>query len=257
MRHVIAGGEPFFLPGGKTGCLLAHGFPGAPEEMRWLGEHLALQGFTILGIRLFGHGTTPKDLTRVRRTDWVASLEEGYHILSGACHQVVLIGFSTGGVLSLSMANELEASGVVAMATPYDLPPVVRRLRPLIPLISKFWRYRRPSEASDWRDKAAEALNIHYPVQPIRAVAELYDQILVMRSRLKNLHAPVLLIYALGDRSVPVAHAGLIQHELASQQAQLHLIDNSGHSLPRDAARQQVFELVTDFVREIADVGAR
>lgn len=255
MRHVIAGGEPFYFPAGRTGCLLTHGFPGAPEEMRWLGEHLAAQGFTALGIRLFGHGTKPEDLTRVQRTDWLASLEDGYHWLTGACDKVVLVGFSTGGVLSLSTAGELEVDGVVAMATPYDLPPVVRRLRPLIPLISKLWRYRRPGEASDWQDKAAQALNVHYPVQPIHAVAELYDQILIMRRWLKQLLLPVLLIYARADRSVPVEHADIIREQLASQQVQVRLLENSGHSLPRDAARERVFDLVTDFVREIAGAG--
>jgi carboxylesterase len=253
MKLLIPGGDPFYFPGGNTGCLLTHGFTGAPEEMRWLGEHLAGRGYSVLGVRLFGHGTQPEDLSRARRQDWLASLEDGYHILSGACDKIVLIGFSLGGVLCLSKASEWDLRGVVAMATPYDLPPVVSRLRPLIPLISKVWRYRQPGEASDWRDKAAEALNVNYPVQPLRAVAELYDQILTMRDRLHDLHHPALLIYSRGDKSVPQEHAEIIKAHLASLHVQLEWVENSGHSLPRDAAREQVFRLVADFVRKVTE----
>jgi carboxylesterase len=253
MRRLIPGGEPFYFPGGGTGCLLVHGFTGAPEEMRWLGEHLAEQGFSALGVRLFGHGTQPQDLTRARRGDWLTSVEDGYHILSGACDNVILIGFSLGGVLSLSKASDWDLRGVVAMATPFDLPPTVRRLRPLIPLLSKVWRYRQPGEPSDWHDKTAEALNVNYPVQPLRAVAELYDQILAMRERLQDISHPVLLIYSHGDRSVPQAHAEIIRRRLASQHVQLGWVENSGHSLPRDAERERVFRLVVDFVRKTTD----
>lgn len=253
MRRLIPGGEPFYYPGGSTGCLLVHGFTGAPEEMRWLGEHLAEQGFTVLGVRLFGHGTHLKDLTRARRQDWLASVEDGYHILSRACEKVVLVGFSLGGVLTLSKASDLNLHGVVAMATPFDLPPVVGRLRSLIPLISKLWRYRKPTEASDWHDRQAEALNVNYSVQPVRAVAELYDQILAMRERLHDLQLPVLLIYARGDSSVPQEHAKIIHRRLANANVQLEWVENSGHSLPRDAGREQVFRHVVNFVRRTTE----
>ena len=62
MRLLLPGGEPFFLPGGSTGCLLIHGFTASPQEMRRLGEHLAGEGHTVLGLRLPGHASTPPDM---------------------------------------------------------------------------------------------------------------------------------------------------------------------------------------------------
>lgn len=38
--RLVPGGEPFFFPGGSTGCLLLHGFTVMPQEMLWLGEDL-------------------------------------------------------------------------------------------------------------------------------------------------------------------------------------------------------------------------
>ncbi|MEE9513318.1 MAG: alpha/beta fold hydrolase, partial [Anaerolineales bacterium] len=175
MSRILDRGEPFFYPGSEVGCLLVHGFPGAPEEMRWLGAHLAEQGFTTLGIRLFGHATHPDDLTRARWQDWMANLEDGYHWIDGACSHVVVIGLSLGGMLTLNFASQTPLAGAVAMATLWELPPLVQRLRPILHPLSKVWRFRTPSEPSDWRDDEAEKLNLHYPVQPLRGISEVYD----------------------------------------------------------------------------------
>jgi len=53
--QTFPGAEPFFLSGSRCGCLLVHGFTGTPKEMRWMGENLHSQGYTVLGIRLSGH----------------------------------------------------------------------------------------------------------------------------------------------------------------------------------------------------------
>ena len=113
---IIPSAEPFFFPGASTvatgtshttGVLLAHGFTGAPKEMRWMGEYLAQEGYPCLGVRLAGHATCPEDMIRSTHADWLASVEDGYHLLRGVCEQVVLAGLSMGGVLSLISATRL------------------------------------------------------------------------------------------------------------------------------------------------------
>jgi carboxylesterase len=251
MSRILDRGEPFFYPGNDVGCLLVHGFPGAPEEMRWLGEHLAKQGYTTLGIRLFGHATHPDDLTRARWQDWMANLEDGYHWIDGACSQVVLIGLSLGGMLTLNFASQTHLVGAVAMATPWELPPIVERLRPIAHPLSKVWRFRTPSEPSDWRDKEAEKLHLYYPVQPLRGISEVYDLDAEMRSSLEHIECPVTLIYSTGDLTVPTDHAQQIYAALGTQDKTLSWVENSGHVLPRDAEREKVFSTITDFVHRV------
>lgn len=62
---ILAGAEPFFLPGGEKGVLLIHGFTGLPAELLLMGEALNKQGFTVLGVRLAGHGTTVEDMSHM------------------------------------------------------------------------------------------------------------------------------------------------------------------------------------------------
>ena len=61
-------------------------------------------------------------MIRSDHEDWLTSVEDGFHLLSGHCEQVFLMGLSMGGVLSLIQAARLPVDGVVAMSTPYYFP---------------------------------------------------------------------------------------------------------------------------------------
>lgn len=249
--RIKPGGEPFFHIGNQLGCLLVHGFPGAPLEMAWLGDALRQKGFTVLGIRLFGHATEPHDLLRVHASDWLAGLEDGYHLLRGHCTKIVLIGFSLGGILSATIASALELDGLVLMAMPMDLPLLAHRLRPFLPLLRHVWPYRTPPQGSDWWDKEAEAQNLHYTVQPIQAVGQFFDLIQRLPTCLAQVRVPTLLLYSKNDGSVPIEHGSRALDALATEAKELVWIDGSGHNLARDAQRHQVFQLVGDFVHKV------
>ena len=68
---IINGGESFFLPGGKHGVLLCHGFTATPAEMLPLGQYLNEKGFTVACMRLAGHSTSPEDMARMTWQDWL------------------------------------------------------------------------------------------------------------------------------------------------------------------------------------------
>ena len=73
------------LAGGDVGCLLIHGFTGAPSELRGLGEHLQSAGISALGVRLPGHGTSLRDLVRHGRRSWLACARGGLDELLRHC----------------------------------------------------------------------------------------------------------------------------------------------------------------------------
>jgi carboxylesterase len=101
MPDLMPGAEPFFFRGDSIGALLIHGFTGAPKEMSLLGEALAAEGHTVLGVRLPQHGTSAADMFRSDWRDWYAAALDGYHLLRAQCEIVFLMGLSMGGAIAL------------------------------------------------------------------------------------------------------------------------------------------------------------
>ena len=219
-----------------------------------MGEYLNAQGYTCLGVRLAGHATSPEDMIRSRYTDWIASVEDGYHLLRGMTDRIFLVGLSMGGVLSLLMSTRLapRVKGVVAMSTPYRLPsdyPVWS-----LQLMSKIMKSRpKTKEAgSSWFDKDAWKEHVSYSENPIRSVAELKKLILEMRGALPKVNVPVLLIHSKDDPYVLPDNMEKIYDGLvnASDKTKLY-ITGSGHVVTRDAARHQVFKSALAFIQRV------
>jgi len=257
MAHIIPSAEPFFLPGdrSKSACLLLHGFTGTPKEMRWLGEFLNRHGFTCLGPRLSGHATIPEDMIRSNYTDWIASVEDGYHLLRGIADQIYLVGLSMGGVLSLLLSARLapRVRGVVAMSTPYKLPddPRLRHIE-LIARAVPFMPKSDEEPGAGWFDREAWKDHVSYPQNPVRSIGELNKLLGEMRAALPQVTVPVLLMHSKDDRYVLPENMEHIYADLvnASDRTKLY-VTGSGHVVPRDAARQQVFQTALEFIQRV------
>jgi carboxylesterase len=245
---LIPTAEPFYFPGGKTGCLVAHGFTGTPKEMRWLGEHLAGEGFSVLGPRLAGHATQPDDLRRMQWQDWFASLEDGWHVLRGACQQVFVMGLSLGGALALLFAARFPVSGVVAMSTLYDLPPDSR-----LPYLSLLRRFVRsvPKGPPDWKNPQAAQDHIAYPDYPSTGILQMRDLLAVMRAELPHIQAPALLVHSRQDRSVAPENMPLLYQSLGSQEKRMLWLENSGHVVTREPERDFLFQSASEFIHGV------
>jgi carboxylesterase len=251
---LIPTAEPFFLPGqtGQPGCLLIHGFTGAPKEMRWMGEYLSQQGYPSLGIRLAGHATRPEDMVRSRYTDWIASVEDGYHLLCGVTERVYLMGLSMGGVLALLLSTRLDVAGVVGMSTLYRIPYGYPAW--MIKLFSRFVRYQPKSKeepGATWFDKDAYAKHVSYPENPVRSGAELKLLAAEMRAALPGVRVPVLLIHSRNDTYVLPENMEHIYADLGTSDKTKLYVTESGHVLTRDAAREQVFAAASAFIRRV------
>jgi carboxylesterase len=239
--------EPFFFPGGSTGCLVIHGYTGTPKEMRWMGEYLNKQGFTALGIRLFAHATQPDDMLRARWWDWLASVEDGLNLLRGCTKKTYVIGLSMGGILTLITAARYPVTGAVAISTPYDLPPDPRIK--FIKLLSSIYP-RAPKGESDFRNKDAEKDHIDYPYFPTRSIIQLQALLKVMKESLPKVQVPVLLVQSHGDKGIPAYSMDRIYDDLGTSQKEKLWVEYSGHVIVREPERERVFEAVNKFIQK-------
>ncbi len=248
---IIPTAEPFYFPGNKTGCLLVHGFTGAPKEMRWMGEYLAEEGFSVLGVRLAGHATNPEEMIRTRYVDWIHSVEDGYHLLSGATDRIVLIGLSMGGVLSLLMSTKLDVVGVIAMSAIYELgDPRVKYTKSL----SRFVKYMPKTNqvpGATWFDQESWKDHISYPKNPVRSIAEILPLLAEMRAALPKIDVPTLLVHSHNDTYIPPDSMEKIYNALGTTDKEMMWVTESGHVIPREPAKAEVFPKAAEFIRRV------
>ena len=220
-----------------------------------MGEYLHRQGYTCLGIRLAGHATQPEDMIRSRWTDWTASVEDGHNLLCGLTDDIFLIGLSMGGILALLMSTRLSVKGVIAMSTPSQLPTDY----PLwfLQFMSLFLKYRpktKEAPGSGWFDKAAYQEHIAYSQNPVRSAAELKKLTLAMGAALSRVTVPVLLMHSKDERYVTLENMETIYAGLVNVPDKTKLyITGSGHVLPRDASREQVFQATVEFIQRVSN----
>jgi pimeloyl-ACP methyl ester carboxylesterase len=110
---------PFFVPPKEscdqyTGFLLLHGLAVNPSNMRDISESIQKRydGCVLIFAPIMaGHGTTLEDVVNMRYQDWVSSTENAYRYLKKfSPHKTVVMGYSTGGTLTLNLLGDLDVS---------------------------------------------------------------------------------------------------------------------------------------------------
>lgn len=248
---LIPTAEPFLFPGNETACLLIHGFTASPREMRGLGEHLhRTHGFTVMGVRLAGHATTPADMAHMRWQDWVASAEDGWHLLrSAGFRRIVPVGLSMGGAIALLLASYLPVAGVASMAAPYLLR--VPRWEWLLGWVRPYF----PKKKGRVFDPEGFRGRVAYPVNPARSVRQLNAMLKVVRASLAQVRVPALVLHSRNDDYVPHRNAEQIYAALGSTHKRLVWVERSTHVVTLDAARERVYREVGDFIAGLGQQG--
>lgn len=249
--------KPFFLPGGRTGCLLVHGFTATPYDMRFFGERLHARGFTVNAVRLAGHGTSVADLERSTWNDWYASLEDGLAQLRACTDRRIVIGQSLGAILSLNLAADYpdDVHAVVPISTALvassplvgTLGPFVRNLPSVLP---EFFRFIEKGE-SDVADPQARAAVKAYRSIPLRSVGELAAAQAHVRQRLGEIRQPAFAIHSRQDHTCSLENVEILERELSGD-VHTMILDQSFHVVSIDLDREQVAEALCDFVGEAA-----
>jgi carboxylesterase len=259
-RLIAEGAEPYLFPGGKTACLIVHGFNSSTRENRDMGKFLAGQGFTVLGVRLPGHATTPADMRRVRWNDWLAAVEDGFDLLQqDSSEKIFIMGQSLGGVLTMTAASRYPFDGVIGISTPYVLLQgwQARLARPgLLKFISFFApEINKPplSDNPDEINERAPGVDLDpYPRYVTRALAEVLELVGQMQAGLPQISAPLLMIQGRHDAVVEKDAIQLFGEKVSSTRKESLWLENTGHVVTLSPEREIAFNAIADFIRSIA-----
>jgi carboxylesterase len=245
---------PFELGVGPGACLLVHGFTGTPWDVRPPGEALAAGGFRVRGLRLPGHGTTPRAMLDAGAPDWLAACEEGLAAFREP--RVAVVGLSMGALLALVLAarHRDRVQAVVGMAPALRFKdPLTRGLRFARPLSLALaarlrpWVHKTTTDLIDPEARAAAPVLSAWPLRRLRDLWEMQDLAWAAAPRVE---APVLLAVARHDRVVDIRGArALVRRLTRASSVRFIELDRGAHIMPRDEGRQVLAQEVLGFLR--------
>ena len=243
---VRKGAEAYRLDGnnGKA-VLLIHGYTGAPGELRPLGDYLQSLGYTVLGVRLPGHGTNIKELERTTAEDWYNEAVRGVQDLLGTYpNNVYVAGLSMGGLLAIRIAASFPVRAAAIMSAPIFLPD--KRL-PFYPIL-KYFIKQLPKSKKNYGEMSS--YNLCYdtmPTKPLGSLFKLLDNCKLHYVR--KIKCPTIVVQSKAEHTVVPKSAQYIYDYLGCGVAKKKLVwlHKSGHIVTLDKERETVFKEIGDF----------
>ncbi len=220
--------------GNGLGVVLVHGFLASPAELKQLGERIAAAGHPVIGVRLKGHGTSPHDLATRDWKEWLDTVQRGYQIISPFARRVCLVGFSTGGALSLIMAAQHpeNLAGVAVVSAPLKFR---NKNLVFVPLLHGASKLLDIVPATDnrlaFRSNESEHPHINYRHIPIKGIYELRRAVAAMNGVLGDVVCPALIMQGDSDTVVDPHSADLIYRKIGSTDKQLQMTKSDRHGI--------------------------
>lgn len=242
--RIMPGAEPFAFEGGSTGVLCVHGYTGTPQGLREWGEDLAGRGYTVLGPRLPGHGTSNQDLHGVGWQDFAGEAERALRGLLERCSSVFVAGLSLGGTIVLDLAARFgdDLAGLVAVNPFLYTKDPRAKLAPLLGKVSLLLKGVYDDIAEPGRHE------LGYPKVSTRSSASVLEYGRMVRSRLPQIRIPALVFVSNQDHVVDPSCAQVVHDSIGSAERELIRLERSYHVATLDYDRHLIFERSAAFV---------
>jgi carboxylesterase len=248
--QIIPGAEPMSHEGSSAiGVLVLHGFTGNPSSMRGLAEAMSALGYHVEMPRLPGHGTTIEEMIETGWADWTGEVAAAYEKLAARVDEVVVMGLSMGGALTLWSAFNLpDVAGIVCI-NPATMPQPSEMLEMMREMVAD-GNAVVPGIGGDIADP--DVVETAYDGTPLVPLLSFMDEGLApMADRYGDLTMPLLLITSRQDHVVEPAHS---EHLAAAHGGDVdHVwLERSYHVATQDFDRDDINRLAGEFTARVA-----
>lgn len=231
--HVLRSPEPV------GGVLLVHGLSDSPYSLRALGGRLHAEGYTVVWLRVPGHGTSPSALANVSWQDWTAAVKVAMQGLRDCLPEgspLFLAGYSNGGALSVHYAltslddkSLPQIKGIMLFSPMIGINPLAQmtRLYHTVALVSR-------NKKAQWSSIEAEIDPFKYSSWPMNANVQAWSMTQVLEKKLAKLAQagrmrempPIIAMQSVVDSTVAVPKLITVLFDrLTSELSELFLFD--------------------------------
>lgn len=254
-EEIVKGCEPFEIKSSKTkAVLLLHGLGGCPHEVSLVGEFLANNGYTVIAPRYPGHGAKGKVMSSYGWQDWYKVAETEYLDLSKKYDEVYVLGFSTGGTLTLKLAEKYNIKKIILLS-------------PFIYISYKWYYILRPetylttvgSFINDWpadmtlvhiNDPVARSKYVRGDYFSFKATRSALELINNVKNDIDKIKSPVLIIHSKGDETTDYTGSEYLYKNIGSTDKKFITLNKSNHIVGLDYEKRKVFREIKNFITE-------
>lgn len=220
----------------KTAFLLIHGFGGNASEVNPLAEYLINQGATVSCPSLKGHDGNRKSMAGISRIDWISSCEVEYLKLVQDFESIIIVGFSTGGLIGINLAIKYPIKAIVTISTPI----YVWNLRQVFKNITVGSRNKR-WESLKWYLYSSTSF-------PISALLEFQILLRKTKSLLPKITCPICILQGMDDDTVNSKSAPYIYKHVSSEIKKIYLFEKAGHVVLKGPASKDAIQKIQEFI---------
>ncbi len=250
----------------KAGVLLIHGFGGNISEVRPMADFLAKRGFKTLCPKLDGHTGNRKDFAQSRYKGWIKSAEIGFKELKSECEEIIIVGFSMGGLIGVNLAAKHKVIALGTLSTPIYCLNSKRILGNIKGDVLKFFKGlcnkasdKNTYEQNSRQQKNGQRGNVNSYLQairvtPISAFLSFTKLLRLTKPLFGKINCPIFIAQGLKDDAVSKESAEYIYNSVSSKKKRIKYYENSSHMICSDIDSRKVFSDFKAFIDEVCDL---
>lgn len=219
----------------KTVCLLIHGIAGGQYQMKKLKDYLNAHQITAVSISLKGHDRTRPELKASKYYEWLADAKTQYKKLANNYQNIIVIGFSMGGLIALNLARRYQPLALVLVNCP------IRYVN--LPLVSR--NIISDLKTHDYKNIKRYTSPDGIPVKTFFQFVRLLDY---TKPQLRQIYSPVFIAqFSDDDVVLPISGDYLLEH-LGSREKTLKKYKKGGHHIFLEDIETTLYEDIAEFV---------
>ncbi len=246
-KIVFSEALPVFRKGGKTAVLIIHGYLGSPHDVAFLADELIRKGYTVSVPRLPGHGTCAEDLLSTGKSDWLRKIFDSYMELECICDDVVIAGFSLGGLLAIIAASYFSPEKLILVS-----PALTNRRKTLLcltPLLKYFIKSLNKECRIRTETEFEEYLKTEYWSKDwIKPASEILFLQIRAKRKLPKLNSEVLLVVSKQDRTVPLDVLEIIRKRVPQRLLTEKILQKSDHMIFTGKEKEDAASIIIEWL---------
>lgn len=223
----------------KTKCLIIHGFAGGVHQVKTLIQHLIGLGYDVACPTLKGHSGNREDMKKATYLEWIDSAERELIRLKKSGDEIVLIGFSMGGLIAFNLALKHDIKAIVTINTPIFFWSISQVLRNI---------------ADDLKNLRLNHLKRYFRAKKSSPFSAMIQFILLLRQTkpaLKKIICPLMIIQAEDDDTVRRKSVDYIYKHVSSDRKKIIYFPEGGHLILESPIAEKVAGCVENFLADM------